>query len=491
MFITNNRGYGLLEVLIAGAIGAIMMAGTMKSIGLNVQNAQVVRATMDDTEFRGRFKQKVTEDDYPDDNDNLNVCKYSLALDNEQGIGDIEKLANGASDTDALETGIWRDTSINIVKFELKRLKNTADDPKAEKPVQRQIVAYYKKEGLGELSTVGGNDCTKDDTEGCYFATCFLDYKLAENPEYDENDANSNKHNVQTCAIKSCPTGELNLENCGPGSYLRGWDDNGAPDCVSVAGLTADSNPCPFGTVLTGYNTDKSPPQAICTGHISCPTGKTLNPQGHCINQARDVDDNFGNSFSDWSRAYIENTFKDTDEECGPIVDIELDTYIKYDGWSGASNQNHDLRTGQPEYRQSWGGATHLFLSPYWEDSGKQLLKRKIDEFCNPRSKLEYSCRQIRISVKHPVVTVKNFPSNIKIVDDINPNNPQPSTQQVTPHPPAPVRRTDDDNIYELKIRVNDAIKAQGAVSVTDFQRTIKLSKVYERSSGVLKCVLQ
>ena len=272
MFITNNRGYGLLEVLMAGAIGAIMMAGTMKGVSLSVQNSQVVQATLDEAEFRKIFKQKVAED---------NVCKNSLVFQNQESTGTVPHLANSANsedDKDKLTIGRWRSTSIDIVKFDFQATVPQAEETQSQSR-RRKLFAYYKKDGLGELSTVGGKDCASGNIEGCYVATCSFDYKtFAQNADGD--------YPVESCEVKACSI-SLSLdddpEGCGPGAYLRGWDD-GVPDCVSLAGLTADANPCPYGTIFKGYEEGKSPPKAICTRVRSCPAGETLSANGECVN---------------------------------------------------------------------------------------------------------------------------------------------------------------------------------------------------------------
>ena len=468
MFIKNNRGYGLLEVLMAGALGAIVVAGSLKGLSLSVQNSQVVRATLDDTEFRNAFKDKVTEQ----------ACKHSLALSSEKGTGEVAELADSASDTDKLVKGRWRDTSINIIKFDLKALTDPADDPKVGN-VQRRLFAYYKKEGLGELSTVGGEACTSADQAGCYFATCLLDYKTAASPDSNNN----NKYPVQDCEVKSCTQAD-EPPGCGPGSYLRGWDDDGVPDCVSVAGLTADANPCPFGTVLTGYDTSKSPPRAICTGQVNCPEGKTLNPQGACVEQKRttNLPENPNTSLDQ----NIRNIFMSTEQGCdNNIITLNTTIVLTFNGFSNWVNWSSGYLNRPPILAQSY---TQEF---------KDRLKREIDSFCNPRSKHKDDCKIIKVHADIP-----NSKNDIVGLVETEPINENAGHGFYDGRWNLAIDNNTNVSYLSLSywrgIYKNPEDRPPGTprnsktqlLAIRDINRQIKLTKEYDRETGEISCNL-
>ena len=199
---------GLAEVLVAGAVGGVIIAGSMKSLSLSLQSAQVVKSSLSEFDLRFSIGQVlgVKEDckaNFEPKTANLPTSQaFGLyGDDREWGRGEVVKLVKNAGttatedDQTLLEKGEAFKGDLTIVKMELKGSTATGDtnNPKKNK-VTRTFVVYYKKEGMGSYSTLAGADCTTSDQRGCYFNQCQVSYQVEDksNPK------------VTSCEVSDC-----------------------------------------------------------------------------------------------------------------------------------------------------------------------------------------------------------------------------------------------------------------------------------------------
>ena len=174
-----------------GAIGAVMLAGSMKTLQLSLETSQVARSTLSEAEFRHIINQFFTDKDkclanFKPKTPVPTASPYSIGLygDNrEWGVGEVFKLDSAIP----LEKGGDFKGDLKIVKMELKGDLPTTppppdDDKITKKEATRHFIVYYKKRGLGSYSTVGGADCKANNLSGCYFNRCVLTLKLEPNP---------------------------------------------------------------------------------------------------------------------------------------------------------------------------------------------------------------------------------------------------------------------------------------------------------------------
>ena len=242
------RGLGLIEVLVGGAIGSVIVAGSMKSLQLSLESAQVVRSSLSESELRFSLAQiltneedckanlKPTADNVPDPKA---VGLYGAKRD--WGRGEVVQLKKnignnvaGDASTEAddillVEQGVSFKGDLNIVKMVLKGSSAEDDNNNPKKGLRtRTFVVYYRKEGMGSFSTLGGEDCTESDQQGCYFNQCQVEYQLQDqaNPE------------VTKCQVADCVNygsggsgGQVNCyhadtnEGTGAGKTLVGCGD--------------------------------------------------------------------------------------------------------------------------------------------------------------------------------------------------------------------------------------------------------------------------
>ena len=185
----KTRGIGLIETLVGGAIGSIIIAGSMKSLQLSLESSQVAHASLSEAEFRHMINQFFTPNDNQKCLDNFahlptkptgpDYDAIGLFGDNsEWGVGEVFKLDSSIP----LVKGKTFKGALEIVKMELKGdLPATPPDSDkiTKKEAPRHFIVYYKKSGMGSYSTVGGADCTATDLTGCYFNHCVLQLKLS------------------------------------------------------------------------------------------------------------------------------------------------------------------------------------------------------------------------------------------------------------------------------------------------------------------------
>ena len=173
-----------------------------------------------------------------------------------------------ADDVTALEKGEIFKSSLKIVKMELKGQLPTPKDSTTELKKQeaiRSLIVYYKKEGMGAYSTVGGSDCdatkTPPDLSGCYFHQCSVDLRL-DDP-----------------ATTTTDEGKCDGVDCFSSGGGGGGGGSGNPDCYTVedsstgktlVGCRSDADTS--GTHLTaiGFNAGKANTTGIRNTFFRC-----------------------------------------------------------------------------------------------------------------------------------------------------------------------------------------------------------------------------
>ena len=253
-------GIGLVEVLIASVIGGVVMLGSIKGLSFALQAAQVSRSILTENDFRLTVSKALKTACV----ENLKPARLT-GSNSAKGIGTLAEITKPS-----IGTGIYK-KDVDVVKMELK------GEPTSE---TRTFVAFYKKTGLGELNTVGNQDCSATDTSGCFYQTCRIDYKFKVDDTTTTEDESLElaECNPFDCNESAMHLAGVNCENThGHGFSVAGFDDSGQPICKN---LTADANPCPFGTQLKGYKTDGRPD---CTAKRTCPTGYLLQSDGSCF----------------------------------------------------------------------------------------------------------------------------------------------------------------------------------------------------------------
>ena len=198
----SKFGIGLIETLVGGAIGAVMVAGTMKSLQLSLESAIVSRSTLAETDIHhtvsnilrnradclANFKPKAqnlpSSTSQPEDKIGL------FGADRDWGVGEVVRLVKNAStqtttdDVIVLEKGKSFKNSLEIVKMEFKGTLPTpknANNEITKQSATRSLIVHYKKDGMGSHSTVAQGKCqtgTNEDLRGCYSHQCSVTLRL-------------------------------------------------------------------------------------------------------------------------------------------------------------------------------------------------------------------------------------------------------------------------------------------------------------------------
>ena len=257
---SSSLGMGLIEVLMVGLIGSVITAGSIKTLEFSIQAMQVARLPLIEQTLKQDLAKALSGGHDGACGTNLKPSSYpngtltgSHAL---KGLGTVPSLK--IQNTEVLKTGADFKQQFHIIKMEMTG--DSSKDPAltSEQPVSRNFVIYYKKNNLGNLSTKGGEECSADNTEGCYWASCSLHYAL-----------DSTAQKVSQCELLDCleDTPLLNVlgKSCEEGSYLKGFDEEGNKECLPFPD-------CESGKVLRGLDSDG---QAICTS-LNCPFKQVL-----------------------------------------------------------------------------------------------------------------------------------------------------------------------------------------------------------------------
>ena len=264
------RGFSLVEVLVAGMIGAIIAAGSVKALSIAIQSSRVTESSLAVTELKTAVNLILL--DPVECRANLKPNATTTAVngltgdDREKGIGTIKNLTKNlandvAGDTTTTTDNVNLVTAGKVFKNKLDILKidmigDATEDPQGNER-KRVLIVYYKKLNMGSLSTLADGTCTNTDTSGCYFHQCLMTYELAGN-------------DVSTCKALDCadhssssvgdvPYFEVQVdsENLFIG-YQAGLKTDPDTDTTST-GCTAD-NPCLWGqqNLFLGHHAGKS-----------------------------------------------------------------------------------------------------------------------------------------------------------------------------------------------------------------------------------------
>ena len=301
----HKRGMGLAEVLVAGAVGGVIIAGSMKSLQLSLQSAQVVKSSLSESDLHHTIRQvlsskqdclsnfKPTGETIPSDpKQPSSIGLYGA--DREWGVGEVVRFAKTFGNTDntddeaLLKKGVAFKGDLSIVKMELKGQPPRPKDSTTKldkKPALRTFVVYYKKEGMGGYSTLGGEPCDKDNLQGCYFNQCKVELRLDDSA--------------------TAGTNEAKCEGMCADYRSGGGGGSGNPDCYKVdkeagkertlVGCGADEAEGAKTTAI-GFNAGKDltgGSDNIAIGHsvqLASPTGSNQINIGNIIQANRDTD---------------------------------------------------------------------------------------------------------------------------------------------------------------------------------------------------------
>ena len=266
----------------AGALGSIIVAGSMKSLTLSLQTAQVARSALTELELKQVVAKTLRSGECGGNLTPTTKLKAGTnpTTDPLKGVGVVDKMSFEGQDL--IEKGKDFKGDLRIVKLALKG--NANQDPKGT-TVERVFVVYYKKNNLGVFSTVGGEDCTETNQAGCYHHQCRIQYGLS--PDDGDN-------TVTTCKLLDC-SGDLVVRSsgCYGNHYFKGHDPwTGEPICSPLPFIKLPE--CSDGKKLVGtsyWPTSFNPSagEGDRSGDISCQEFR--NPQhGALLSYGNDLD---------------------------------------------------------------------------------------------------------------------------------------------------------------------------------------------------------
>lgn len=211
--IRNKDGIGIVETLVVGAIGATIVAGTMKTLSVSLQSSQVVKSTITEANLQFAIGQVLNDEDDCKANfkpKSGSIDSNALGLygtDRELGRGQLGRLVKNVGETDEmalLERGkvFKENSSLEIVKMRVTGDEGKTGDSYNPKKVarERNVIVYYKRRNSGSFNTLHDQKCSDDPDDpdrtlaGCYFYQCSFSYRL----EDKTNPA------VTTCAVRNC-----------------------------------------------------------------------------------------------------------------------------------------------------------------------------------------------------------------------------------------------------------------------------------------------
>ena len=209
----------------AGAIGSVIMIGSVKSLSFSLQASQVARAGLTELELRNTINLALGGGFSGSCGTNLNPKTGTLKGDNKaKGIGYVDRLLIDGQMPPAIQTGESFKGDLRIVKMALKGDEST--DPKTS-PQNRHFIVYYRKENLGAFSSIGQQKCQAkvgsqaEDLSGCYYSHCLLSYGLNTDEE------------VTRCQVMDCQSNtQVQFRPCGGNTFFYGFDSwDGTPIC--------------------------------------------------------------------------------------------------------------------------------------------------------------------------------------------------------------------------------------------------------------------
>ena len=276
MYLKNNSGYGLIDLLVTTTIGSFVLIGVAKLGQKAIQKQKIAQTDLARQDLGDAMRTILA-------GGVTGNCKENLSQDFSQPevkLKDYKDMATDDDDDELIIQGKDFNNALGIKKIALENSKQAETDPN-----DYSFVIYYTKKLLGNQATPEGYTCDKDNPENCYYIKCEMDYKT------DPPDSSI----VTQCKPGKCEDhtgkGISHLyhagQACGHNELLMGFKANGEKICIQKHTLRAqlDTNPCAYGQALRGYKNNGSP---ICErppdliNREECPAGQYLASTGHC-----------------------------------------------------------------------------------------------------------------------------------------------------------------------------------------------------------------
>ncbi len=257
-------GFGLVDVMIAGAIGLTISMGMLKATQVSVVSNKVVGAAVAEQDLKRAIGQALGTP---------GKCLHNLrtftAEDTEHSVSSLT--VPGVTGALVTKAGTGTPASDGLFKtvlkiYEMKLKKATSGDT---------FKVYYTKENLGDYKTLPKADgtagiCTADTHTGCYSLSCNIEHDCPGTPAVCNGCALSNctasqgdtlLYNVKCADGQSLKgfdsTGNKicepfpKIDQCGSNQILRGFDSTGNKICVPPATVR-----CPPNLFLKGFSFD-------------------------------------------------------------------------------------------------------------------------------------------------------------------------------------------------------------------------------------------
>ena len=253
--IKNRKGFAIVSVLVASAIGLIVLAGTTRIITFSLNSSQAAKSSATELELLLSLSKLLSDE---------TQCKGNLKPN--RVLNSIISGIDSSHPLTIIEEGQSFKNNLEIVKIDLM---GTAGNPKTE-IVNRKFVVYYNKKSM---STLNNKPCDTNSVEGCHFYSCDLKYKI--------EDVGTNP-NIEVCDIQNCSSIQSNSIvgiSCGDGQFLKGFDDSGNKICHDLTEVYSEIGSCATGEYLSGFDNNG---QKICSVLTSANTPPPQNNPPQC-----------------------------------------------------------------------------------------------------------------------------------------------------------------------------------------------------------------
>ncbi len=350
----------------AGAVGGVIIAGSMKSLSLSLQSAQVVKSSLSESDLRHSIGQvlnnsadclanfKPTGATAPSDPEQASSIGL-YGADREWGVGQIVRLVktqgntDNSDDTALLKKGVAFKGDLTIVKMELKGTLPSPKDGTTKLTKQtafRSFLVYYKKERMGAYSTLGGKDCTDTDQSGCYFNQCQIEYR---------QDDPTTSPNEGSCSVSDC----VNYGSGGSGGTVACYtadtendDISGKGQARTLVGCGGTSNNQASWTTALGFEAG-SQSTGVSNTFVGTQAGQknTGGASNTFVGSAAGQNNTSGsvNTFIGYATGSNNTTGRNN-------------TFIGYMACSGNATGNYNTCLGDSAGRNNWTGNYNTFI---------------------------------------------------------------------------------------------------------------------------------
>ena len=266
----NNKGFGLVEALIAAGILSVISIGLMKTFEISFNSANLMNSLYVTQDLRTVVTQTLNSGLQCENNlKSSNLISYV-------GAGDTRKVevlkkfrsAGDTTGTELVRSGERFRDYLDIVAM---RLEEPDTDLVFNNDVHKIFSIYYKLGRVRKFRTRDQKPCTEADTSGCYVNKCNLEYDLSDplNPRCDLLDCFSESDKRVSVAGMGCSGHQYlsgydsagraeckDLPKCADNEYFEGFDSNGDKICRQLTVYLGQSiGECPSGEYLAGFNT--------------------------------------------------------------------------------------------------------------------------------------------------------------------------------------------------------------------------------------------